>query len=124
MIVRHSPQGNLGIGRKAEKKQLLNKVSCQMCSSGMLTCRNSSWVFGENTASLVQHTAFASVQGSAAFVIELTGHRQGSIIGLSHQPVSLAHVPADHVQGQVLLPDLLRLPPLGELPAAAAEDTP
>uniref|UniRef100_A0A8C9BUB2 Uncharacterized protein n=1 Tax=Phocoena sinus TaxID=42100 RepID=A0A8C9BUB2_PHOSS len=30
----------------------------------------------------------------------------------------------DHVQGQVLLPDLLGLPALGELPAAAAEDAP
>lgn len=64
MILRHSPQGNSGIGRKAEKKQLLNKVSCQMCSSGMLTCRNSSWVFGENTASLVS----PSITGVAAFL--------------------------------------------------------
>lgn len=32
--------------------------------------------------------------------------------------------PTDHVQGQVLLPDLLGLPALGELPAAAAADVP
>ena len=72
----------------------------------------------------MQHTPFASVQGPAAAVIELTGHRQGSMTGFSHAPISLTHVPADHVQGQVLLPDLLRLPPLGRLPAAAAEDAP
>lgn len=32
--------------------------------------------------------------------------------------------PTDHVQGQVLLPDLLGLPALGELPAAAAAHVP
>lgn len=32
--------------------------------------------------------------------------------------------PTDHVQGQVLLPDLLGLPALGELPAAAAAHIP
>lgn len=52
MIVRPLPLREL-IGRKAEKKQLLNKAPCQLCSSGMLTCRNSGWVFGENTALLV-----------------------------------------------------------------------
>lgn len=37
---------------------------------------------------------------------------------------SPACVPADHVQGQVLLPDLLGLLALGELPPAAAADLP
>lgn len=71
-----------------------------------------------------QHTLFASGQRPAAAVTEQTSYHQGSSVGHSCPPVSLAHVPADHVQGQVLLPDLLGLPALGELPAAAAEDAP
>ena len=98
---------------------------CHCCESHTCTWRLVGGGLGwAHPSPSMQHTPFANVQGPTAFVIELTGHRQGSITGLSYPPVSLARVPADHVQGQVLLPDLLGLPPLGELPAAAAEDTP